>query len=156
QALGPRRGGGRRTPRRSDRSRALRRSGGRWTPRRMRQVSGPQAERRAPDPQAAATGLGPSVGAAGAGTPRRERWAPDPQMERQVSGPQAERRGRRTPRWSDRSRALRRSGGGPSHQATTVGSESTGMTAGTGSDIGSLSGWNSGHRVTRHQVIWLD
>ncbi|CAI9545406.1 unnamed protein product [Staurois parvus] len=29
------------------------------------------------------------------------------------------------------------------------------MTAGTGSDIGS-SGWDSGHRVTRHQVIWLD
>ncbi|CAI9616245.1 unnamed protein product, partial [Staurois parvus] len=106
--------------------------------------------------------------------------------ERQVSGPQAESGGRRTPRWSDRSRAP--SGGatgqvsgpqagrrapdpqaedrsraprrkrslGSGHQVspgpgegghrspgTTVGSESTGMTAGTGSDIGS-SDWTAG------------
>ncbi|CAI9538555.1 unnamed protein product, partial [Staurois parvus] len=50
---------------------------------------------------AQATGLGPQA----------ERRAPDPQAELQVSGPQAERRAPGTPRWSDRSRALRRSGG---------------------------------------------
>ncbi|CAI9612656.1 unnamed protein product [Staurois parvus] len=36
-----------------------------------------------------------------------------------------------------------------------VGSESTGMTAGPGADIESSAG-QRGHRVTRHQVIWLD
>ncbi|CAI9533265.1 unnamed protein product, partial [Staurois parvus] len=46
------------------------------------QVSGPQAERRAPDPQEERQVSGPQA----------ERRAPDPQVERQVSGPQAERR----------------------------------------------------------------
>ncbi|CAI9555259.1 unnamed protein product, partial [Staurois parvus] len=47
-----------------------------------RQVSGPQAERRVPDPQVERQVSGPQAG----------RRAPDPQVERQVSGPQAERR----------------------------------------------------------------
>ncbi|CAI9537671.1 unnamed protein product, partial [Staurois parvus] len=108
-------------------------------------------------PPGGATGLGPSGGAAGA----------TPQMERQVSGPQAECGGRRTPRWSDRRGGGRRdpqaeatglgppggSGGHRETPGTTVGSESTGMTAGTGSDIG-WSGWTagiaSGHQASGH------
>ncbi|CAI9541986.1 unnamed protein product, partial [Staurois parvus] len=67
------------------------------------QVSGPQAERRAPDPQWSDRSRAPG-GAAGAGTYSA-------QVERQVSGPQAASGGRRTPMRSDRSRAPRRSGG---------------------------------------------
>ncbi|CAI9605450.1 unnamed protein product, partial [Staurois parvus] len=109
--------GRRRTPRRSDRSRALRRSGGRRTPRRSDRS---RALRRS----------------GGRRTPRRS----DRSSGLRRSG------GRRTPR---------RSGGAPRTPGTTVGSESTGMTAGTGSDIGWLA-WTAGNRVTRHQVIWLD
>ncbi|CAI9537336.1 unnamed protein product [Staurois parvus] len=47
----------------------------------------------------------------------------------------------------------------PGHQvpdclARPAGIGSPGMTAGTGSS-GTLSGSTAGHRVTRHQVIWL-
>ncbi|CAI9586848.1 unnamed protein product, partial [Staurois parvus] len=100
QVSGPQRSGGRRTPRRSDRSRTL----------------------------------------------RAEWWVPDPQAERQVSGPQAGRGGGTESPGTTRA---------PRHLARQWGSESTGMTAGTGSDHWIV--WlDSGHWVTRHQVIWLD
>ncbi|CAI9619204.1 unnamed protein product, partial [Staurois parvus] len=98
------------------RSRALRRSGGCRTPRRSDRS---RALRRS----------------GGRRTPRRS----DRSRALRRSG------GRRTPRRSDRSRAPRRSGGHRVTRHTTVGSESTGMTAGTGSDIGS-SDWDRGHR----------
>ncbi|CAI9541499.1 unnamed protein product, partial [Staurois parvus] len=100
-----------------------------------RQVSGPQAERRAPDPQVE------RQAGRRAPDPQAERRALDPQAEQQVSGPQAERRHRDT-----------------RHDS---GSESTGMTAGTGSELDGLAGQRaSGHQASghlarqRHRVIW--
>ncbi|CAI9603492.1 unnamed protein product, partial [Staurois parvus] len=87
-------------------------------------VSGPQAERQVSGPQA-------------------ERQVSGPQAERQVSGPQAA--------GLDRSQAPRRSGG---HRvtSTTVGSESTAMTAGTlGQTLDRLAGQRaSGHQASGH------
>ncbi|CAI9589578.1 unnamed protein product, partial [Staurois parvus] len=84
-------------------------------------------------------------------------------MERQVSGPQAERPGRRTPRWSDRSRALRRSGGRRSPRRSDrhrVTRHNRGLRVNWDDRWHWVRHWivwlDSGHRVTRHQVIWLD
>ncbi|CAI9559018.1 unnamed protein product, partial [Staurois parvus] len=134
--LGPSGGaGGRRTPRRSDRSRAL------------------QAERRAPDPQEEATGLGPSGGAAGT-DPRwsdRSRALRRRQRRRRTPpratglGPSSGVAGAGTPRRSDGHRVTRHESGlrvnwyDRRHWVRHC-----------------MVWLDSGHRVTRHQVIWLD
>ncbi|CAI9609194.1 unnamed protein product, partial [Staurois parvus] len=102
---------GRRTPRWSDRSRALRRSGGPPPdpqverqvsgPQAERQVSAPQAERRAPDPQAERQVFGPPGGAAGAGPPDGAQVHGPPGGANRVSGPLRRSGRRRTPRWSN-------------------------------------------------------
>ncbi|CAI9553619.1 unnamed protein product, partial [Staurois parvus] len=94
------------------------------------QVSGPQAERQAPDPQAERQVSGPQA----------ERRAPDPQEERQVSGPQAE---RRAPDPQAERQVYGPPGGavGTETPGTTVGSESTG---------------NDRRHWVRHWMVWLD
>ncbi|CAI9539908.1 unnamed protein product, partial [Staurois parvus] len=106
-------------------SRALRRSGGRRPP-------------------GGATGLGPSGGAAGAGPPGGTTGL----------GPSGGAAGAGPPDWSDRSRALRRSGG---HRVTR---HNRGLRVNWDDRWHWVRHWivwlDSGHRVTRHQVIWLD
>ncbi|CAI9534731.1 unnamed protein product, partial [Staurois parvus] len=149
-----RRSGGRRTPRRSDRSRALRRSGGRRTPRRsdrsraLRRSGGRRTPRRSDRSRAPRRSGGHRDTRHDSGL--RVNWYDRRHWVRHwmVSGWTAGIGGHQASGHLARPRA-------PTSSGKAVGSESTGMTAGTGSDIGS-SDWTAGHRVTRHQVIWLD
>ncbi|CAI9547102.1 unnamed protein product, partial [Staurois parvus] len=108
-----------------------------------------------------ATGLGPSGGAAGAGPPGWSDRSRTLRRERQVSGPQAGRRGAGSPGGA--------AGAGPPSganqvsgpQAERAGTESPGTTVGSESNWYDRRHWvrhcmvwlDSGHRVTRHQVI---
>ncbi|CAI9556060.1 unnamed protein product, partial [Staurois parvus] len=158
-------GVGHRTPKWSDRSRAL------------------KAERRGAGPQArGATGLGPSggsdrsraprSGAAGAGSPRRERRAgagpPSGVVAIQgLSGPQAERRGTESPgttvglrvNWYDRRHWVRhcmvwRWTAASGHQASGHLGSTAGTASGSGNgSVGSRVNWyDRGHWV-RHWIV---
>ncbi|CAI9544760.1 unnamed protein product, partial [Staurois parvus] len=125
--------GGRRTPRRRDRSRTLRRSGGRRTPRRNDRS---QAPRRGGGHRVTRHNRGLRVN-------WDDRWALGQTLDRlagqRASGHQA-------------SGHFGSTAGTASSGKAAVGSESTGTTVSTGS-----SGMTAGHWVTsRHQVIWLD
>ncbi|CAI9542254.1 unnamed protein product, partial [Staurois parvus] len=150
-------------------------------PQAERQVSGPQAERRAPDPQAERQVSGPQAERR-APDPQEERQVSGPQAERRAPDPQAERRAPRhqARQWAPMSTGYDRRHWGQTldglagqrasrvtrhqviwldsghrrHLASSGLPESTGMTlrALFWSDIGS-SDPDSGHRVTRHQVI---
>ncbi|CAI9589811.1 unnamed protein product, partial [Staurois parvus] len=132
-------------------------------------------------PPGGAAGIGPPGGAAGARPPRwsdrsralrRSGRAPDPQAKRRAPSHQAHDSGLRVNGhdrwhwvrhwivWLDSGASGHQASGyfgstaGTASSARAVGSESTGMIAGTGSDIGSSDGQRAS--VTRHQVIWLD
>ncbi|CAI9589737.1 unnamed protein product, partial [Staurois parvus] len=123
-----------------------------------RQVSGPiKAKWRAPDSPGGATGLGPSGRSGGRRTPRWSDRSRDPQARRTAG---------RTGGWSDRSRAPRRSDRSAAGDWTAgaLTPESPGGATRSWHATGSESRQDSGLRVNwhdrwhwvRHWIVWLD